>query len=104
MTGRSEYQQATAKLLDRDEVDGVLSARFFTPDEAKKAEPVSEPTPSSKPTHYKVICISMYNEDLGRLDEMVATLKSRGYTKANRSALIRHALSELDLDQVPRGM
>jgi hypothetical protein len=106
VTARSEYQQATAKLLDRDEVDGVLSARFFTPDEAAKAAPApaSTPAPSSKPTHYKVICISMYNEDLGRLDEMVATLKARGYTKANRSALIRHALTELDLDQVPRGM
>ena len=103
MTARSEYQQATAKLLDRDEVDGVLSARFYTPGEAKKA-PVSEPAPSSKPTHYKVICISMYNDDLSKLDDMVATLKGRGYTKANRSALIRHALSELDLDQVPRGM
>lgn len=106
MTARSEYQQATAKLLNRDEVDGVLSARFFTREQSQEAPEKTEsaPAPASKPTHYKVICISMYNDDLGRLDEMVATLKSRGYTKANRSALIRHALSELDLDKVPRGM
>jgi hypothetical protein len=53
---------------------------------------------------YKVICISMYLRDLDKLDVMVATLKRRGFTKANRSALIRVALGELDLDMVPRGL
>jgi hypothetical protein len=58
----------------------------------------------SKPSHYKVICISMYTEDLKRLDNMVEALKSRGLTKANRSALIRYALGEVDLDKVPKGL
>ena len=57
-----------------------------------------------KPTHYKVICISMYTKDLQRLDEMVDVLKAKGMTKANRSALIRYALNEVDLDQVPQGI
>ena len=43
-------------------------------------------------THYKVICISLYNEDLRRLDEKVEQLKKRGVRRASRSALIRHAL------------
>lgn len=55
-----------------------------------------------KPSHYKVICISLYNEDLGRLDAMVKDLKERGFPKANRSLLIRHALTEVDLDKVPK--
>ena len=59
---------------------------------------------TEKPTHYKVICISMYNKDLGRLDSLVDELKARGLTKANRSALIRVALEQLDLDKVPKGM
>ena len=46
----------------------------------------------------------MYTKDLGRLDELVEELKVRGITKANRSALIRVALEQLDLDKVPRGM
>jgi hypothetical protein len=46
----------------------------------------------------------MYVEDLGKLDEMVDELKSRGLTKANRSALIRYALSQVNLDTVPRGL
>ncbi len=50
---------------------------------------------------YKQICISMYNEDLKQVDEMVYALKTKG-VKANRSALIRHALSLIVLDDVPR--
>ncbi len=57
-----------------------------------------------KPTHYKVICISMYIDALVQLDEMVCWLKTRGHTKANRSALIRHALRTVDLDSFPRNV
>jgi hypothetical protein len=60
--------------------------------------------PGDKPTHYKVICISMYTRDLKRLDALVDDLKARGVTKANRSALIRAALDQVDLDKIPRGM
>ena len=60
--------------------------------------------PVPKPLHYKVICISLYTRDLDRLDELVDELKARGLTKANRSALIRVALDQLDLDKVPRGL
>ena len=86
------------QLFDQDEVEGVLTGSFYSPtdDKASKQRP--------KPTHYKVICISMYTDALDRLDAMVKELKSRGYTKANRSALIRHALSTVDLDKVPRGL
>jgi hypothetical protein len=92
----------TARVLDADEVQGVLSGAFYTPDGragaalARKAQP--------KPAHYKVICISLYNHDLERLDGLVAQLKARGLTKANRSALIRVALEQLDPDKVPRGL
>ncbi|HEX3595802.1 MAG TPA: hypothetical protein VHU80_11895 [Polyangiaceae bacterium] len=58
----------------------------------------------AKPAHYKVICISMYMDDLKRLDGMVESLKARGLTKANRSALIRYALSGVNLETVPKGL
>jgi hypothetical protein len=91
-----------ARVLDADEVQGVLSGAFYAPDpriggpRLRKTEP--------KPAHYKVICISLYNGDLERLDGLVDELKARGLTKANRSALIRVALDQLDLDKVPRGL
>jgi hypothetical protein len=46
----------------------------------------------------------MYTKDLEQLDEMVDQLKAKGLTKANRSALIRFALAQVDLDTVPRGL
>ena len=98
---RNDLREATASVLDREEVEGVLRASFYAPDEPRA--PRSE-RPVEKPQHYKVICISMYTEDLSRLDQMVDALKARGLTKANRSALIRYALGALDLDQVPKGL
>jgi hypothetical protein len=91
---------AGLQVLDADEVQGVLSGSFYV-DKAAAAR--VEPAPD-KPTHYKVICISIYTKDLERLDGLVEKLKARGLTKANRSALIRAALDQVDLDKGPRGL
>jgi hypothetical protein len=96
--------RGAARVLDGDEVQGVLSGAFYSPAESGAYPKSAERAAAAKPTHYKVICISMYTKDLERLDELVDELKSRGLTKANRSALIRTALDQLDLDKVPRGM
>lgn len=55
-----------------------------------------------KPDHYKIVSISLYNEDIDRLNMMVDELKRRGHFKANKSMLIRHALEQIDLDQIPK--
>jgi hypothetical protein len=91
----------TARVLDADEVEGVLSGSFYAPPPRAAARPRKD---EQKPVHYKVICISLYTRDLDRLDGLVNELKARGLTKANRSALIRVALDQLDLDKVPRGL
>lgn len=96
MSDQSDFQ-ATAKPMEP--ADAIPSGMYPGP---KNVSP--ERRKAEKPTHYKVICISMYTKDLKRLDEMVDTLKAKGMTKANRSALIRYALGEVDLDQVPQGM
>ena len=95
-----------ARVLDGDEVQGVLSGAFYQAEpEPPRGKPLrAKARDEAKPTHYKVICISMYTKDLDRLDELVEELKGRGITKANRSALIRVALEQLDLDKVPRGL
>lgn len=61
-------------------------------------EPEALPAHRPRPTHYKALCISMYTRDLEALDRKVAELKKRGWTKANRSLLIRLALERLDID------
>ncbi|MFZ5891542.1 MAG: hypothetical protein ACOY0T_10865 [Myxococcota bacterium] len=102
MSDRRDLREATARVLDPDDVEGVLSSAFYTKSEAREPKPVAQA--EDKPQHYKVICISMYTEDLKRLDHMVDALKTRGLTKANRSALIRYALAAVDLDRVPKGL
>jgi len=89
-----------ARVLDGDEVQNVLSGAFYSPE----PRDVRARRGQAKPAHYKVICISLYTKDLDRLDALVEELKARGMTKANRSALIRVALDQIDLDKVPRGL
>jgi hypothetical protein len=94
-----------ARVFDGDEVQGVLTGAFYQPPpESARMLKAERDTAKGKPTHYKVICISMYTKDLDALDEVVEKLKARGITKANRSALIRVALEQLDIEKVPRGM
>jgi hypothetical protein len=94
-----------ARVFDADEVQGVLSGAFYAPEvEPPVRARARKSSPAPRPAHYKVICISLYTGDLERLDARVDELKTRGLTKANRSALIRVALEQLDLDKVPRGM
>ncbi len=78
--------------------ESTIEERYFA-DSKRPSRP-----PTDKPAHYKVICISLYTQDLERLDDMVDTLKGRGFTKASRSALIRAALEQVDLAKVPRGI
>ncbi|MBM4375018.1 MAG: hypothetical protein FJ095_08030 [Deltaproteobacteria bacterium] len=101
MSTPDDLGAAAQRVFDRDEVEGVLRGTFYN---SAAAPGGGEKAKDEKPTHYKVICISMYTDSLERLDDMVKELKRRGYTKANRSALLRHALELVDLDAVPRGL
>lgn len=106
--------RAVRELFDEGEVRDVLRETFYRSESplmpvaataplaetGKKRRRVNKP----KPDHYEIICISMYKDDLGRLDQKVADLKSRGHRRMTRSALIRWALEQLDLDSVPRGI
>ena len=87
-------------VLEADEVSAVLRDTFYTATETKKAR--SKKRPKKGDLHYDVICISLYKEDLARLDAMVAKLKKRGHRKISRSGLIRFALDQVNIDKLPR--
>jgi hypothetical protein len=100
------------KLMGHDplaDADAILSEEYYgrptpgaEPTARKRARAgTADPAAKLRPTHYKVICISMYTRDLEELDAKVAELKRRGWTKANKSQLIRLALSQIDLDKLP---
>jgi hypothetical protein len=50
---------------------------------------------------YKVVCISLYVADIDRSNAIVSELKRDGYTKANRSWVIREALKQFDKTKLP---
>jgi hypothetical protein len=97
------------KLMAHDplsDADAILSEEYY----GRRARADESPESSGprrrsaagqvKPTHYKVICISMYTRDIEELEAKVAELKRRGWTKASKSQLIRLALSQIDLDKL----
>lgn len=91
----------------RDDPGDVLRDTFFAPEvpiARSTRRPVAPEPAKPKPEHYKVICISMYNEDLANLDAVVDELKRRGHTKASRSSVLRAAMMQIDLEKVPRGV
>ena len=96
-----------------EERDVVGAIRGFFDDEERAVEEFFNPVvrdrgvnqkrkQADKPTHYKVMSISMYTDDIERLGALVKALKSRGHTRANKSMVIREALRQLDLDRVPK--
>ena len=96
------------KLIENDplrEADLILTEEFYGRNERAPAKlpkrAAAEAKP--KPTHYKIVCISLYTEDIERLEALVAELKKRGHTKANKSAVIRYALDSVDITKMPKG-
>jgi hypothetical protein len=99
------------KLMAHDplsDADAILTEEYYgrrarTQDPASGTPAIDRrrgPSGQLKPTHYKVICISMYTRDIEELEAKVAELKRRGWTKASKSQLIRLALAQIDLDKL----
>jgi hypothetical protein len=86
------------EVLEEDEVSAVLRDTFYGGKAGKRSP--AKPK-KKKPDHYDVICISLYKEDLARLDKMVAKLKKQGHRRISRSALIRFALDQVDIGDFP---
>lgn len=103
MSGKLPVRAKTAVLADNP-LEGeqlLLDALFGPPPVAPKRPQAVRRVMAPKPQHYRIMSISMYTDDIERLEQMVAELKRRGHYKANKSQLIRHALSRVNLDEVP---
>jgi len=91
-----------ARLIQKDplgDAEAILGEAFY----GRKLAPAGGDAQKPKPTHYKIVCISLYTEDIARLETLVAELKRRGHTKASKSALIRYALDTVDIGRMPKG-
>lgn len=100
---------ATNPLADEDD---IMARTFYTPgvpagytngaaaDEDE--DELDEARRRDKPSHYRVVSVSLYLDDIERIDTIIKELKRRGFTKMNRSALIRFAIDTVNIDNLPR--
>lgn len=98
MTPEVETLGEVTRLLDATERAKALPSKHAEPRQFAELALAS----CDAAAQVQVVRIYLYEEDLAQLDAMVQTLKARGDSRANRSALIRHALTQVDLDKVPR--
>lgn len=92
--------------------DEILTQMFYGKDAAAPRSTPEKKAPAPRrtnrrrakkaPTHYKIVSISLYNEDIDRIDTLVSELKENGHPKANRSALIRYAIDTVDVSKMPK--
>lgn len=90
------------RLLRKDEVTDLVETLYSRPLMISSKKKTTRRKRKFRPKHYKIVCISLYRRDIDKLEHHVRILKSRGYTKANKSQIIRFALDRVAIDQMPR--
>jgi hypothetical protein len=50
---------------------------------------------------YRLVTFSFYEEDVARLDALLLEAKKRGHKRVSRSQLVRLALRQVDLSELP---
>ncbi len=100
VVARGDDDSLDERVLGMNPLDGeTILERFYRP---PALDPRRNEVKKDKPTHYKIVCISLYTEDIARLEKLVTELKKRGHSKANKSQVIRAALDQIDLGKVPK--
>jgi hypothetical protein len=51
---------------------------------------------------FRLVTFSFYEEDVARLDELLALAKERGHRGVSRSQIVRLALRQVNLDALPK--
>ena len=60
--------------------------------------------PAKEGQTWRLVTFSFYEEDVARLDALLAEAKKRGIRKVNRSQLMRFALRQVNLDDFPQSV
>jgi hypothetical protein len=64
--------------------------------------PPADDTEEEEDTRFRRVNISLFPEDIELLNEMVRTLRKRGYRRVSKSQIIRYALKTADLENMPQ--
>jgi hypothetical protein len=87
--------------------EAIMRKHFY-----RKSEEVAAPKPQLPPAgnveeeeedaRFRRVNISLFPEDIELLNEMVRTLRKRGYRRVSKSQIIRYALKTADLEKMPQ--
>jgi hypothetical protein len=86
--------------------EAIMRKHFY-----RKSEEAAAPEPHLPPAddgeededaRFRRVNISLFPEDIELLNEMVRTLRKRGYRRVSKSQIIRYALQTADLEKMPQ--
>jgi hypothetical protein len=86
--------------------EAIMRKHFYRKsDEAVTPEPQLSPADDveeEEDARFRRVNISLFPEDIELLNEMVRTLRKRGYRRVSKSQIIRYALKTADLEKMPQ--
>jgi hypothetical protein len=86
--------------------EAIMRKHFYRKSEevVEPEEPEGQPQPAEgeEDAGFRRVNISLFPEDIELLNEMVRTLRKRGYRRVSKSQIIRYALQTVDLEKMPQ--
>ncbi|MDP2340069.1 MAG: hypothetical protein Q8O67_03860 [Deltaproteobacteria bacterium] len=83
--------------------DDVLTNTFYV--QPKKAPAKTVKTRGRQPLKdgrtFRLVTFSFYEDDVARLDKLLAEARKLGHRRVSRSQIVRLALRQVDLSQLP---
>ena len=83
--------------------EAIMRKHFY-----RKSEDTAEPEPrlpsmdEEEDAGFRRVNISLFPEDIELLNEMVRTLRKRGYRRLSKSQIIRYALKTANIEKMPQ--
>ncbi len=102
MKGRKQPED-DAFVSPLEDEDPLLETLYQVsgPAEEKRRRGPGRRRPLPEGRSYRLVTFSFYEEDVERLDALLSEARQQGKRKVSRSQIVRLALRQVDLDQLP---
>ena len=80
--------------------DPLLETLYAQP-VAQRRKRTKDRKPLPEGQTYRLVTFSFYEEDVARLDALLADARKKGHRKVSRSQIVRLALRQVKLDELP---
>jgi hypothetical protein len=86
--------------------EAIMRKHFYRKSEEAAAPepplPLAGDAEGGEDAGFRRVNISLFPEDIALLNEMVRTLRKRGYRRVSRSQIIRYALKTANIEKMPQ--